>query len=68
MNIKELLAQAYCTPRNKHKELDATLIIDMEKIILKAIKSLPRYYYSNCEGIKKNKRIGKFVMIDDLLQ
>jgi len=34
-DVGGILAQAYCTERNKHKEVDATLIVDMEELLRK---------------------------------
>ncbi len=68
MNIKELLAQGYHTNRNSYKVIDVELLSDMEKILIKAIKKLPRYYYSNCQGLVRDKKIGGFILIDDILK
>jgi hypothetical protein len=35
--IRQALARGYCTPENKHKELDAVLIEAMEKEIIKSL-------------------------------
>jgi len=34
-DVRGILAQAYRTERNKHKEVDATLIVDMEELLRK---------------------------------
>jgi len=47
-NIRQALAQAYCTERNKHKELDADLLIDMARILFKSMKASSKKSRKKC--------------------
>ena len=47
-NIRQALAQAYCTERNKHKELDANLLEDMARILFKSMKASSKKSRKKC--------------------